>query len=117
VKSKLSVTLLSNYNQSTNGIMLTQQFGPGIQIGKSFMKNRLRFSGGGVYNRSMVNSVLLNHVISYRSQFSFTPKVKNEKLGRPAMSLNAVYVNKLPVVTGLESTGELTVTVNVGYAF
>lgn len=117
VKSKLSVTMLSNYNQSKNGSMLTQQFGPGVQVGKSFMQNRLRFSGGGVYNRSMVNSVLLSHVISYRSQFSFTPKVRNEKLGRPTMSLNAVYVNKLPAVSGLEPTGELTVTVNVGYSF
>ncbi len=117
IKSKWSVTTLANYNQADAGIIFTQQFGPGLQLGKAFMQNRLRFSGGGVYNRSMANSVLLNHVISYRALFSFTPKVKNEKLGRPSLSANAVYVNKLPVVEGLEATGELTVTVNVGYSF
>lgn len=123
-ESKWSLTLLSNYNQSktanpfsTNGDLLTQQFGPGFQLGKSFMKNRLRFCGGGVYNRSVANDILLNHVISYRGQFSFTPKVRNEKLGRPSLTMNAVYVNKLPVVTGLQSSGELTVTVNLGYSF
>lgn len=117
VKTKWSLTVLTNYNQSENSAMTTQQFGPGVQIGKSFLKNRLRFSGGGVYNRSMANSVLLNHVLSYRGQLSFTPPVKNEKLGRPSLSMNAVYINKLPVVSGLQPTGELTVTVNLGYAF
>jgi hypothetical protein len=117
VKSKWSVTTLANYNQSDAGSFFTQQFGPGIQLGKSFMQNRLRFSGGGVYNRSMVNSVLLNHVVSYRSQISFTPKVRNPKYGRPSLSANAVYVTKLPVVEGLSATGELTVTVNLAYSF
>lgn len=116
-KLKWSLTMLSNYNQSVNGSFMTQQFGPGFQLGKSFMQNRVRFSGGGVYNRSMTNSVLLNHVMSYRSQFSFAPKVRNEKLGRPSLIMNAVYVNKLPVVTGLDATGELTVTLNLGYSF
>jgi hypothetical protein len=117
IKSKWSVTTLANYNQSDAGTFLTQQFGPGMQLGKSFMQNRIRFSGGGVYNRSMANTVLLNHVLSYRAMFSFTPKVRNEKLGRPSLSANAVYVSKLPVVEGLEATGELTVTVNLNYSF
>ena len=117
IRSKWSVTGLVNYNQSDAGTVLTQQFGPGVQLGKSFMKNRLRFSGGGVYNRSMANAILLNHVLSYRAMFSCSPKVRNEKLGRPSLSANAVYVNKLPVVEGLEATGELTVTVNLGYSF
>lgn len=117
IKTKWSVTTLANYNQSQNGTLRTQQFGPGVQLGKSFMKNRLRFSGGGVYNRSMANAVLLNHVLSYRAMFSFTPKVKNEKLGRPSLSANAVYISKLPVVDGLGATGELTVTINVSYSF
>jgi hypothetical protein len=65
----------------------------------------------------MANSILLNRVLSYRAMCSFTPKVKNEKLGRPSLSANAVYINKLPVVEGLEATGELTVTVNVSYSF
>lgn len=117
VKTKWSITTLANYNQSEAATMFTQQFGPGIQLGKSFMQNRLRFSGGGVYNRSMVNSVLLNHIVSYRSQISFSPKVRNEKLGRPSLSINAVYVNKPAVLTGLGNTGELTVTINAGYSF
>jgi hypothetical protein len=117
MKTKWSVTVLANYNQSENGALLTQQFGPGVQLGKSFMKNRLRFSGGGVYNRSMSNDVLLNHVLSYRAMLAFAPKVRNEKLGRPTLSANAVYISRLPVVEGLEATGELTVLVNVNYSF
>ncbi len=117
VKTKLSMTVLGNFNQSDNGSFLTQQLGPGIQCGKSFMQNRVRFSAGGVYNRSMVNSVLLNHVVSYRSQFSFAPKVHNPEYGRPSLSINAIYVNKLPAVTGIHGSGELTVTVNLGYSF
>lgn len=116
-KSKWSLTMLSNYNQSESGSALMKQFGPGFQLGKSFMQNRLRFSGGGVFNRSVVNGILFSHVMSYRSQFAFTPKVRNEKLGRPSLCVNAVYVNKLPVVTGFQSSGELTVTVNLGYSF
>lgn len=117
VKSKWSLTLLSNYNQSNNGQFIVQQFGPGLQLGKSFMQGRLRFSGGAVYNRQQANSVLLNNVMSYRSQLAFTPKVHNPKLGRPSITMNAVYVNKLPVAEGLLPNGELTVTVNLGYAF
>lgn len=117
LKSKLSLTVLANFNQSDNTTFVTQQLGPGVQLGKSFMQNRVRFSAGGVYNRSMINSVLMDHVISYRSQFTFSPKVRNPKFGRPALSVNAVYVNKLPVVAALSPTKELTVTVNVGYSF
>lgn len=117
VKSKFSVTVLGNYNQSDNTSFVTQQLGPGVQLGKSFMQNRVRISAGGVYNRSIVNSVLLNHIVSYRSQFSFTPKVRNPKYGRPSFSMNAVYVNRLPVISGFSPTKELTVTVNVGYSF
>jgi hypothetical protein len=117
LKSKWSLTTLANYNQSDAGTMFTQQFGPGVQLGKSFMQNRLRFSGGGVYNRSMTNAVLLHHVLSYRALLSFTPKVKNEKWGRPSFNANAVYVNKLPVAEGFEATGELTLTVNLAYSF
>lgn len=117
VKLKMSVTTLANINQSTTTTFVTRQIGPGIQLGKTFMQNRIRFSGGGVYNRSEVNSVLLNHVLSYRAQFSYTPKVRHPKYGRPSLSVNGVYVNKLPAVTGLTPTKELTVTVNLSYSF
>lgn len=117
VKSKFAVTMIGNFNQSENATTVTQQFGPGVQCSKSLMKNRVRFSAGGVYNRSYTNSVLLNNVMSYRAQASYTPKVKNPKFGRPSFSANAVYVNKLPVVTGLQSAAELTVTVNAVYGF
>ena len=117
IQTRLSFTVLGNFNQSSGAGISTQQMGPGVQIGKTFLKNRLRFSGGGVYNRSVVNNVLANHIVSCRSQVSYSPKVHHEKAGHPSFSMNAVYVSKLPVLAGLASTGELTVTVNAAYGF
>ncbi len=115
-KSKIALTVLANYNQSETSILLTQLFGPGFQGSKSFA-NGIRITGGAVYNRSYSNEMLTSNILSHRAQFSFTPKMKKKIYGKPALSINAIYVNKFPINPAQIQTRELTVTANLGVSF
>lgn len=112
-----SVTALANANQVSTDTIVTQMFGPGIQLGKSFGKNQLRISAGSVYNQSMTNSETSSSVINHRAQISYKPKIENKKMGSPAFSANANYVMRLATNPAQGNTGELTVILNLSYSF
>lgn len=116
-KLKLSLSVIGNYNRSKTDTMLLQFLGPGLQFNQSVMKGQLRFAAGSIYNRSLSQHELQSHVLSHRAQISFSPRVKNKKYGKPSLSLNGVYVSRFPVNSTQQTTGELTVTANLGYSF
>jgi hypothetical protein len=115
-KSKFSFSVLANYNRAASGIMLTELFGPGLQCSKSFVKG-VRLSAGSTYNRSYTNAKLAGNMLSHRAQFSYSPKLEKKIYGKPSLSVNAIYVNRFPVVATQIKTGELTVMANVGINF
>lgn len=115
-KSKLSFSVLANYNRAETGILLTELFGPGLQCSKTFLKG-VRISAGSTYNRSYSNSALTGNILSHRAQFSYSPKMKKKVYGKPSLSVNAIYLNRFPVLAVQSKTGELTVTANLGVSF
>ncbi|CAN5819704.1 hypothetical protein BH11BAC7_BH11BAC7_12420 [soil metagenome] len=115
-KPKLSLSVLANYNRVASEILATELFGPGFQCSKSFAKG-VRLSAGSTYNRSYSNAALAGNILSHRAQFSYSPKMKTKIYGRPLLSLNAIYVNRFPVLVTQTQTGELTVTANLGVNF
>ncbi len=117
VKTKTSVSIIGNYNRSESGMLLTELFGPGMQVLQTLCNGTLRVSAGSSYNRSYSNEILTSNILSHRAQFSFSPKVKKKIYGKPSVSLSAIYVNRFPIVRTQATTGELTITVNLGLNF
>ncbi len=116
-RTKTAIAFLTNYNRAMQQDQTTELLGPGIQCTQALLKNALRISAGSVYNRSLAAGLLTGHVLSHRAQLGWSPKVENKKLGKPAMSLVAVYVNRFAASPSETGTNELTVTVNVGVNF
>jgi hypothetical protein len=117
VKTRTSLSVISNYNRTESGTMLTELFGPGLQCSQSFAKGAVRISGGTSYNQSYTNAILTGNILSHRAQFSYSPKLKKKIYGKPSLSVNAIYVNRFPVLAAQTVTGELTVTANLGLNF
>ncbi len=115
-KAKFSISALANYNRVASGILLTELFGPGLQCSKSFVKG-VRISAGSTYNRSYTNAELTGNILSHRAQLSYSPKLKKKIYGKPSLSVNAIYVNRLPLIATQTKTGELTVMANIGINF
>ncbi|MDQ3111164.1 MAG: hypothetical protein M3R17_14830 [Bacteroidota bacterium] len=115
-KSKFSFSVLANYNRVESALLLTELFGPGLQCSKTFPKG-VRFSAGSTYNLSYSNAELTGNILSHRAQFSFSPKMKKKIYGKPSLSVNAIYVNRFPVIATQAKTGELTVMANLGINF
>jgi hypothetical protein len=115
-KTKLSFSVLTNYNRAQSGLTLTELFGPGVQCSKSFAKG-VRLSAGSTYNRSYTDLELTANMLSHRAQFAYSPKMKKKIYGRPSLSVNAIYVNRFPVIATQTKTGELTVMANLGINF
>ncbi len=116
-KTKTTFSFTGNYNRSVTGILLTELFGPGMQCSDAIWKGRIRVSVGSTYNRSLTNGILTGNILSHRMQLSWSPPMKNKKIGKPIASVNAIYVNRLPVISTQAKTGELTVMVNLGWSF
>lgn len=116
-KTKTSISVIANYNRSESGILLTELIGPGLQGSQTICKGTLRISAGSSYNRSYSNEILTSNILSHRAQFSYSPKVKRKIYGKPSLSVNAIYVNRFPIIVSQGTTGELTVTANLGWSF
>jgi hypothetical protein len=116
-KTKTSFSLIANYNRAITGILLTELFGPGLQFSQTILNGNVRISIGSTYNRSFTNEILTGNILSHRTQFNWSPKMKNSKIGKPALGINAVYVNRFPIIATQTKTGELTVMANLGWSF
>ncbi len=91
-------------------------YGPGLNVSKSFLKNKLRMSVGSSWNKSMVYNLTASSIINNRMSVSYSPEVKNKKYGRPSFSFNASQVNRGATATVAKS-GELVLMLNAGYSF
>lgn len=116
VKSKISAGLIYNYNQVKSFVNTTTYMGPGITLGKSFMKNTLRFSLANIFNQSFTNSNVTALILSERASLSYSPKT-NKKYGKPSVSINAMYTNKFKTTQQVKEFKEFTGTVNLSYSF
>ncbi|MCA6365312.1 MAG: hypothetical protein IM638_19930 [Bacteroidetes bacterium] len=137
--SKTTVSLVANGNQSStpfsiltplgevSGTIVTQQYGPGLNVSRSFAGGTVRVAAGSSYNRAVTAGVLTGNVISSRAQISWSPKTGTQKqgasksvkakLGKPSLQFSPIFVQRLPASTAMRKTSELTATVNLNYTF
>lgn len=115
-KSKINAGLTGNYNEIKSFSGTTSYIGPGIILGKSFLNNTLRFNLSNIFNQSITNSQVNAMVLSERASLSFTPKT-NKKYGKPSVSLNAMYTDKMATAQQTKGFKEFTGTVNLNYTF
>lgn len=117
VKTKTSISLSANANNTSVLNNTTTYYGPGMNIGKSFLSNTLNITFGSIYNLSYTNNKSTGSVINERLNIGYNPKVKNKKYGKPNLSVSANYITKLNAPTGTTSFHEFTGNVNLGYVF
>jgi len=125
ISSKTTIVISVNRNQNTNKLNETVFIGPGLSLGKSWLKNILRLNLGCVYNESTIRTntnqtteaITKRSVINNRMNFSFSPKVKNKKLGQPALSMNINYLIKPKTEVYPIPIFEFTGMVNLSYTF
>lgn len=117
VKTKTSVSISANANNTTVLGNNTVYCGPGLNIGKAFLGNTLNVTFGSIYNLSYTNNKSGGSVINERLNIGYAPKVKNKKYGKPNLSVSANYVSKLNAPAGVASLNEFTGNVNLGYTF
>lgn len=117
VPTKTMLSFCLNANTTRAIIINTVYIGPGINVGKSFLSNSMNCTLGSVYNLSYINNKSNGPVFNERFSMTYTPKLKDKKIGKPSAGLSANYVFKTATVAGSSSLKELTVNVNVGYTF
>jgi hypothetical protein len=116
IKSKWSVGLTYNYNRAETFSSTTMYMGPGLTIGRSFVKNQLRFNLANVFNQAYAGTVNTALVLSERASLSYAPKV-DKKYGRPSVSLSAVYTDKFKTTVQTSAFREFTGMVSLNYGF
>jgi hypothetical protein len=115
VKSKLSAGFTYNYNEMQS-LFTTWYRGPGVTIGRSFFKNTLRLNLANVLNQSGTGTTVSSWLLSERASITFAPKTE-KKYGKPSVSLNAMYTNKLKTNGKNAPFSEFTGMLNLAYAF
>lgn len=115
VKTMISISANANETKAFNNTI--RFFGPGLMISKSFLGNTLMMSFGSIYNLSTTNNKNNGTLINERLNIGYSPKVKNKKYGKPAVSLSANYVTKFNAPANTKTLSEFTGNVNLGYAF
>ncbi|HET8962491.1 MAG TPA: hypothetical protein VFM99_01240, partial [Chitinophagales bacterium] len=116
VPTKTTLNFTVNGNTCTAQNIHTMYLGPGINFGKSFLRNSLNFSIGSIYNISYVNEKKGGSIWNERINVGYTPKLKDNKFGKPTatVSLNYISKQKTDVNAGLK---EFTLNFNLGYSF
>ncbi|HLP12309.1 MAG TPA: hypothetical protein VK177_10295 [Flavobacteriales bacterium] len=59
----------------------------------------------------------MSNVFNHRLGLTCKPKTKSKKYGNLTMSVNATWMQRLPLNTGSATISELTVFANIGYSF
>lgn len=114
VKLSVSGGINTNYTRAATG---NNAFvGPMLNISKTF-DHGLGITAGSVYNRQYQSGILLSNVFNHRLGLTCKPKVKSKKYGNVTMSVNATWMQRLPLNTGSATISELTVFANIGYSF
>lgn len=115
-KTKTSLSFGLNYNRSYLPNIINEFYGPSLSVGKSFLKNLVKCTLGTTYNKSLLNSKENSSVLNSRFGLTYSPKLKNEKLGKPNIGLNANYLTRLKTST-TSPFEEVTIMLNLGYSF
>jgi hypothetical protein len=116
-ENKFTLTSGVNANYSKISNFNTLFIGPSLNLGKSFLKNLLKLSAGATYNQVLINSIKTNEVFNYRLSANYSPKMKNEKIGKFNFSLSTNYMQKLKTISTAIAFSEFTGNVGLSYNF
>lgn len=116
-KSKTSINTLINYNKSALTGFDIIYYGPNINISQVLYKNLLRVTLGSSYNQLTTNNVKTNEIFNHRLAVNYSPKLKNEKIGRFNFSLSATYIQKLKSIATANAFNELNCNLALSYNF
>ena len=117
VRSKTSMIFSVNTNRSSYGINATTYLGPNFGFAKSFCGGKLRCNAGTSFNKVYSSNTLNGTVMNNRIGSNFTPKLKNEKFGKPTIGMNASCLTKFNQGSRKIQSNEITILANISYAF
>lgn len=117
VKTKTAIGFALNANVSDMLGIRNTYYGPNINVSQSLLNNQIRITIGTSYNQMLTNSVKTNEVFNHRLSFNYSPKFKNEKIGRVSFSLSAIYLQKTRTITNANAFNEFTGNIGANYSF
>lgn len=117
VKTKTSITLSVNANKSELLGVNSFYYGPNINLSQAMLNNSVRITIGSSYNQLLLDSKKTNEVFNHRLSFSYTPKFKNQKIGRVSFSSSLIYLQKTRTTTNANAFNEFTGNVGANYSF
>jgi hypothetical protein len=115
VKTKTSVNIGVNANQASFYNNKNLYFGPNLSVSKSLLNNTCKVNLGSTYNANLIENSTSNSIINTRSNFAYTPKLKNKNFGKPSFSLGIIYTNRF--IGNTKISDELTGMMNITYSF
>ncbi len=115
IKTKASASFIVNINQSNFYGTSKIYIGPGCSFSKVFSKT-VKATIGSTYNFVASNGEMEGSLINDRINFNWTPRVKNEKHGKPSVGISIVELHRFKTPTKT-ATDELTAMVNLMYGF
>lgn len=115
--AKTTANIALNVNRSEMTALNTIYYGPNFTLGKNLINNTMRISAGSTFNRALSNGKINNNIFNSRITLNYSPKVKNTIYGKPALGFTCNYLMRLPTDQNNTKSGELTLTINLSYAF
>ncbi len=116
-KSKTNFTTGVNANYSLLTDFNTLFVGPSLSVGQALMKNLLKVSVGTTYNQVLINNKKTNEVFNHRLSVTYSPKMKNEKIGKFNFTLSTTYLQKLKTISTAIAFTEFTGNAGLAYSF
>lgn len=116
-KMGLSVGGNANYSQLPTGDHL---FAGGLVNVNKALGKYVSATAGTVYNRQYIAGVFASNVFNHRLSLTYKASAKKTAKAvqlKPMLSLNAAYLQKLPVVDTEKTIHEVNVFVNLGLSF
>ncbi len=116
-QSKTGINTVINYNKSILTGFNILYYGPNVNISQVLYKNLLRITLGSSYNQMITNNVKTNEIFNHRLAVNYSPKLKNEKIGRFNFSLSATYIQKLKTIATAVAFNEFNCNLGLNYSF
>lgn len=114
---EMALSATANYNRSDVMDIVSEYFGPGINMQKKLLKKKLSTQLGATYNQQYTNGSLASHVMNWRVGANYSPEWWNKKYGKIAFALNANYAHRFAMVKGGLTPKSLTLIFNLNYSF
>lgn len=113
----LSLNGTLNYNRINTQLIVTELFGPGMNIQKKWFNKKLSTNFGTTYNEQYSNGKAASKILNLRLGGSCSPEWWDKKFGQISFALNANYSQRFAIKQNGLTPKSINLTFNLNYNF